>query len=389
MNSIIGIAVKDIKTFFRERGTLFWTIAFPIMILLLFTAIFGRDMPFNANVGVVDNDRTDTTASIIAGLNNTGFMTMKEFAGQTEALQELNATTIRAVITIPEGFTQNLLVQHANVSLVVDGTYLDVASLIKGGVTSFFSEFYKQFYNQTYGTNYTEPIKVNTETFFVGQKVGYKENIVPGMLTYPLLFSSMVASTGAIVFEREKGTLKKIRAAPIRPLNMLFGKTLAALFQTAMSIAIMSVLAVALLGPRLNWNLPLLIPIFFLGSMNGIALGLIISCIGRATTRGIKRSYNNSHRASILHRNVLSHRLPPHIHAANRPCNTNDLRSPSAKRHNDPKRHANRPALANGDIDRCRRNLIWSRSTTLQKMGGEITARVCTRPEHTHSRQPK
>jgi ABC-2 type transport system permease protein len=44
----------------------------------------------------------------------------------------------------------------------------------------------------------------------------------------------------------------------------------------------MSLLAVVLLGPKLNWNVPLLIPIFFLGSMNGIALGLIISCIGRA-----------------------------------------------------------------------------------------------------------
>ena len=277
MNSIIGIAVKDIKTFFRERGTLFWTIAFPIMILLLFTAIFGRDIPFNANVGVVDNDGTAMTASIITGLNNTGFMTMKEFSSQLEAQKELNATTIRAIITIPQGFTQSLLAQHANVSLVVDGTNPDIAGLIKGGVTTYFSEFYKQV-NQ----NYTEPIKVYDETFYVGQKVGYKENIVPGMLTYPLLFSSMVVSTGAIVFEREKGTLKKIRAAPIHPLNMLFGKTLAALFQTAMSIAIMSVLAVVLLGPRLNWNLPLLIPIFFLGSMNGIALGLIISCVGRA-----------------------------------------------------------------------------------------------------------
>ena len=276
MNSIIGIAVKDIKTLFREKGTLFWTIAFPIMILLLFTAIFGRDIPFNANVGIVDNDKTEMTTSIIAGLNDTGFMTLKEFADQSEALKELNATSIRAVITIPQGFTQSVSVQHANVSLVVDGTYLDVANLIKGGVTTFFAEYYKQSYN------YTEPIKVNTETFYVGQKVGYKENIVPGMLTYPLLFSSMVVSTGAIVFEREKGTLKKIRVAPIRPLNMLFGKTLAALFQTAISIAIMSILAAVLLGPKLNWNLPLLIPVFFLGSMNGIALGLIISCIGRA-----------------------------------------------------------------------------------------------------------
>lgn len=79
MNSIIGIAVKDIKTFFREKGTIFWTIAFPVMILLLFTAIFGRDIPFNANIGIVDNDGTFASASVVTGLNSTGLFTMKNF----------------------------------------------------------------------------------------------------------------------------------------------------------------------------------------------------------------------------------------------------------------------------------------------------------------------
>ncbi len=278
MNSIIGIAVKDIKTFFREKGTIFWTIAFPVMILLLFTAIFGREIPFSANVGIVNEDgQTSITESIISGLNNTGFLTLKSFANRTDAFHDLNATNVRAVLIIPQGFTQSLIMGRSNVSLVVDGTNPDVARLIDDGIGTFFTEYYKQF-----NPNYAEPIMVSTEISVVGEKVGYKENIVPGMLTYPLLFSSMVVSTGAIVFEREKGTLKKIRASPIHPINMLLGKTFAALVQTVISIVVMAVLAAVLLGPKLTWNVPLLIPIFFLGSMNGIALGLIISCIGRA-----------------------------------------------------------------------------------------------------------
>jgi ABC-2 type transport system permease protein len=284
MNSIIGIAVKDIKTFFRERGTVFWTIAFPIMILLLFTAIFGRDIPFNANIGIVDyeKDSLGISAGVASGLNSTGVFTIKTFNETADALKELKATNLRAVITLPKGFSRDLIYGNASISLVVDGTNLDVHRLITDATRNFFTEYYKQFYYQTHGVNYTAPVTVNEEVALVGQQIGYKENIVPGMLTYPLLFSSMVVSTGAIVFEREKGTLKKIRAAPIQPINMLMGKTLAALFQTAISIVIMAALAYFLLGPKLNWNLPLLIPIFFLGSMNGIALGLIISCIGRA-----------------------------------------------------------------------------------------------------------
>jgi len=284
MNSIMGIAKKDIKILFREKGTIFWTIAFPVMILLLFTAIFGREIPFNANIGVVnyDDDPYGISASVVNGLNNTGFLTVKNFTDENEALEELNATNIRAVLVIPYNFSQNLYTENASVSLILDGTNPDVYRVINDGVKTFFSEFYKDFYNSTHSTSYSEPITINTEISEIGQQIGYKESIVPGMLTYPLLFSSMVVSTGAIVFEREKGTLKKIRAAPIRPINMLIGKTLAALFQTSISILIMSLLAVVLLGPKLNWNVPLLIPVFFLGSMNGIALGLIISCIGRA-----------------------------------------------------------------------------------------------------------
>jgi ABC-2 type transport system permease protein len=288
MNSIIGIAIKDIKTFFRERGTIFWTIAFPILIMLLFTAIFGREIPFTANVGVVNYDSNQAIPTqVIAGLNSSQIFIVKVYQNANDALGPLNRSEIRALITIPEGFSANLTNglmtgQPAHVLLKVDETNPDIARIVRGGIQSFFSGFYNSFYEKALNKTYSTPISVMEESAVAGQAIGYKEYIVPGMLCYPLLFSSMVAATGAIVYEREKGTLKKIRASPARPLNVLFGKTLAALFQTAISILIMAVLAYFLLGPALNWNIPLLAPIMFLGSINGIALGLIISCVGRA-----------------------------------------------------------------------------------------------------------
>lgn len=277
MNPVIGIAVKDIKTFFREKETVFWTIAFPVMILLLFTSIFGRETPFTANIGIVDLDETPITANIISWFNDTEIFNTRRFEEKTEALKALNATDVRAVITLPQGFSLNLTTgENTYVLLAIDETSPDVTQLVRNGIQTFFSEFYKQI------KNYTEPISVIEETSLMREEIGYKEHIIPGMLCYPFLFSSMVAATHAIVYEREIGTLKRIRASPIRPLNMLIGKTLAALFQTAISILIIAVLAVIVLRPRVSWNIPLLLPIMFLGSLNGIAVGLLISCIGRS-----------------------------------------------------------------------------------------------------------
>ena len=277
MNPVIGMAAKDAKIFFRERGTLFWTIAFPAIIMLLFTAIFGREIPFHGSIGVVDYDDSEITKNLVEGLNGSELFTMMYFTDEAEAVEALNEATVRAVIVFPPNFTADLYSENGSVvSWAVDGTQLDVANLISGTLRAVFANFSKQL------SNYKDPVAINETFSYVGQKVGYKETLVPGMLCYPLLFSSMVISTSAIVLEREKGTLKKIRASPIRPISMLIGKTLAALLQTAIAIAIMVILAMVLLTPNVNWNLSLLIPVFFLGSMNGIALGLIISCIGRA-----------------------------------------------------------------------------------------------------------
>lgn len=277
MTPIIGIAVKDIKTFFREKETVFWTIAFPVIILLLFTAIFGREVPFTANIGIVDSDNTPLTSNIISTFNNTEIFNVEIFKNKTEALEALNATDLRAVITLPQHFSLNLTTgNNTYVLLAIDKTDPQVTQTVGNTIKTLFSEFYKEI------GNYTEPISVIEETSLIREAIGYKEHIVPGMLCYPFLFSSMVAATGAIVYEKHRGTLKKIRASPVRPLNVLFGKTLAALFQTAISILIIAVLAVFVLTPKVDWNVPLMFPIMFLGSMNGIAVGLIISCIGNS-----------------------------------------------------------------------------------------------------------
>lgn len=125
------------------------------------------------------------------------------------------------------------------------------------------------------------PVSIAKEEAVKREVKGYKEYILAGFLSFPFLFSSMVGACEIIVNERLTGTLKRIRASPTRPLSMLWGKTLAALIQTAISIFIIASLGYLLLNPKVNWNIPLLAPILFLGSLNGIAIGLLISSMAR------------------------------------------------------------------------------------------------------------
>ncbi|MDH5268215.1 MAG: ABC transporter permease, partial [Candidatus Bathyarchaeota archaeon] len=164
------------KTFFREKETVFWTIAFPVIILLLFTAIFGREVPFTANIGIVDSDNTPLTSNIISAFNDTTIFNVEIFKNKTQALEALNATDVRAVITIPKNFSLNLTTgKNTYALLAIDKTDPQVTQTVEGAIKTLFSEFYKQI------GNYTEPISVIEETSLMREEIGYKEHIVPGM----------------------------------------------------------------------------------------------------------------------------------------------------------------------------------------------------------------
>lgn len=286
MNPLFGIAIKDVKTFFRDKGIIFWTIAFPLLIMLLFAAIFGREIPFTASIGMVDLDNTVMTSSLIQVFNETNFFDVQTIGDETQALDLLRAGEIRAVLVFPKGLQSNIeMRKNTNVTLYIDETSPDVAQAVRSGIQAIISEFNKRIMGDT-----VEPISLSEQEPFKREVKGYKEAILPGILTYPFLFSSMAGATGAIVEERLKGTLKRIRASPIHPLSMLWGKTLAVLAQTAISILFLALLAFVLLNPKVNWNIPLLIPVMFLGSINGIAIGLLISSIARTPTEASNAS---------------------------------------------------------------------------------------------------
>jgi ABC-2 type transport system permease protein len=310
MNPILGIAIKDIKTFFREKGAIFWTIAFPLVMMLLFSAIFGREVPFTANVGIVDFDQTEITGSLIQVFNETEIFDVKIFENQQEALDKLKAGDAKAVLIFPKGFQLNITTgKKTYVDLYVDETRPDTAQTVRSGIQAIFAEFNKQIrlkwfeYAKQYIEQFlnitppegqaevtesmealVEPVSLNEKESLRRDAKGYKEAILPGILTYPFLFSSMAGATSAIVEEKLRGTLKRIRASPAHPLSILWGKTLASLAQTIISVLLLASLAYILLNPKVNWNIPLLAPVIFLGAINGIAIGLLISSIARSPT---------------------------------------------------------------------------------------------------------
>src|SRR2546426_10627318 len=76
MSRVYTIVKGHVKTWFRSKSTIFWTLACPILLIVLFGAIFGtRNTRFDLyaqNQDLTANAPTPSSQGYVAVLNHTG-----------------------------------------------------------------------------------------------------------------------------------------------------------------------------------------------------------------------------------------------------------------------------------------------------------------------------
>ncbi|MGZ4902517.1 MAG: ABC transporter permease, partial [Halobacteriota archaeon] len=98
--------ISSLKIFFRGRSSFFWVLAFPIIVMLIFGAIFSGSMQYN--LAVQDKDGSDTSAAFIKALNSTDALKVHMIDPNQDADAYLKANQVTGVLTIPQGFGQTV-----------------------------------------------------------------------------------------------------------------------------------------------------------------------------------------------------------------------------------------------------------------------------------------
>ena len=76
MRSLLNLTRANIKSFRRDRAALFWTLAFPLVFIVLFGTIFSGERDINYKVGWVDQDRTAASGALRAAFAKVAAFTL-------------------------------------------------------------------------------------------------------------------------------------------------------------------------------------------------------------------------------------------------------------------------------------------------------------------------
>jgi ABC-2 type transport system permease protein len=281
---LLALIRKEFIQIVRDPRTLAITFVMPVIQMLLLGYSATNDVR-NVPLAIWDQSRSVESRQLLDAYRAADYFRIThEVDGETAIRDLIDAGTIRAAIIIPPDYAEALARgQQAQVAFVIDGsdptiagTALSAATLI-GQARSTALTVERLAARGQAGALRTA-IDVRTQVLFNPDLIS-AYYMVPALVGLILQFLTIVLTSGAIVRERERGTIEQLIVTPIRSWELVVGK-----LTPYVVIAFIDSLEVLVVGRLLfdvpiNGSLFLLLALTALFLVTTLGLGLLISTL--------------------------------------------------------------------------------------------------------------
>lgn len=251
MKRILTIITGALRTWYRSKSTLFWTLAFPILLMLLFGAIFSvsNDPRFEfyiQNQDIISGEATPLSTTFITMLNETGVLNIKMVDSNENTADYIDEKGIEILLLIPVDFHQNCLTQNASIILKTVPPEVDTTSAT---IREVVGQIVEVFNTVTTGQIPPQVVTIQIESL-VSDNYSFIDFFVPGLIGMTLMTTGIFGAVGWNTRNRELGILKKLATTPLSKFEYIIGVVLFQLVLSAISITVILVAGVLVFDLR-------------------------------------------------------------------------------------------------------------------------------------------
>jgi ABC-2 type transport system permease protein len=273
------------RGYFRNWAGLFFGIVFPVIIIILFGAIFaggGGSVTVyvqNKDTGPFPTPQMDIATQFVQALNGTNInatwpINVQLVDPSENFTQYLADHSASDGIIIPESFSLNYI-SNASVTLVVYGNPAQSSSaIVSGTLTAIVNQFNLQRYG---GRSIIEMTQTSVNT----QQSKYIDFLIPGLIGFSILVSPMFSMVNISSEYKKTKLFKQLSLTPLHKMEWLASKIIWYIILSAISFVLL--VAVGILAFDAHITLTLwLIPFLILGPMLFCSLGMLVGTVTKS-----------------------------------------------------------------------------------------------------------
>ena len=294
LQRITALLHKEIKQTLRDRRMRIVIFISPLIELFLFGYAVNTDV---RDIRTVVCDRADTSVSrgLTDAFQASGYFRIIQRSRDLRAAETLvDKGDAQVILVIPEDFSRNLhRGRIADLQMIIEGTDSIVASnAVSYGnmiIAAHLQKLVKPPPSITMTTTTSTRIpQVRPETrVWFNPDLKSRNFFVPGVIALLLTIVSLILTSFSIVREWEVGTMEQLIVTPLRPIELIVGKTLPFFLVGLIDLILIFLVGTLWFGIPFRGNILLLAFSAVLYLINALSIGIFISTISRTQQQAL------------------------------------------------------------------------------------------------------
>jgi len=280
-----SIIKKEFIQFFRDKALVLLVIYIFLEVAICGWALF-LDVK-NLPTAVYDLDKSTLSRGIIKKFSSTENFALQYYLNDYQSINTLlDSGQATLAIVIPQDFSTTIRQgQMAKIQLLVDGSNSNTATLALGYAARIIREFSQSIETQRMGLTESRleqlPTVNNLITAWYEPGLNFTHFVLIAMVAIAAIFTGVLLAAGAIIREKEAGTLEQLLVTPIKPHELLLAKILPMGILKMVGLVIGVFIAVFMFGVPIRGSLILFFLLSNLLFFAAMGIGVYVGTVSR------------------------------------------------------------------------------------------------------------
>jgi ABC-2 type transport system permease protein len=287
---IKNLVFKEFIHYFRQKRTVFFLVATPLIQIILFGYVATMDVN-NVSMALYDLDRSSESRELARRIESSGYFTIKRLPESPDEIRVLiDRGDVLCAIQINRGFGKDIQRSvPTEIQVIVDGTDSNTALIALGYVNTIIGEYSMDLMGIAMNASLRR-LDLRNRVWY-NPDLRSRNYMVPGVIALIVMLTCLLLTSMSIVREREVGTMEQLMVTPIRPVELMLGKTIPAAIVGYFDMALVTAFGVFWFAVPIHGTILLLLLCTGAYLLSVLGIGLFISTISRTQQQAMTATF--------------------------------------------------------------------------------------------------
>jgi ABC-2 type transport system permease protein len=277
MKAYWKLTLAQLRLFARNRQVLFFSMLFPILLMVALGSFLGNGNSVNLNGVVNDQDNSEASKRVVEAFRAQKTLKLDAAPSEQEALGALKRGDEQLVVVVPKGYAEQLQAgggSPAKLKVYYDEKNMAVSQLGIAFVNGIADGVSKSI------VHYAPAVTVDAQPL---QSLGlrYIDFLVPGIVAMMIMSSNLNGVAGQISAWRERGVLRRMQSTTLKARTFIAAQITARLLLNGTQAVIVLLIARLVFGVKVTGSWPLLLLFVIMGTLVFMSIGFIIAGLAK------------------------------------------------------------------------------------------------------------